>query len=71
MSPRRKPIRRPRMTTASVYDDWSCPRNPAHGRLLDYDNGRIGYCPHEECNGAETQNIWTPEQIRTLREKTA
>lgn len=69
MVKRRKPIRRQRMTTVTVYDDWSCPVNPAHGRLLDYDYGRIAYCPHADCNGAGQSPIWTPEQIRELREK--
>lgn len=69
--PRRKPIRRQRTTPATVYDDWSCPINPSHGRLMDYDYGTRGYCPHHECNGPGPAPVWTTDQIRELREKHA
>ena len=41
-----------------------CPRNPEHGRMLDYENDPrdFFFCPHAECHQPDLQNIYTPDE---------
>ena len=68
--PRRKTNRRPRMTTMTAYDDFTCPYNPAHGRTYPWSDTH-GYCPHNDHPKALHSGLIRLDEYEAIRAKHA
>ena len=68
--PRRKPIRRQKTTPYTVYDDFTCPYNPAHGRTYPW-SATHGYCPHVDHPKALETGLIPLDQYEAIRAKHA